>query len=422
MFGQQTLSFKDCLNLAFKNNLLLKENIILQEMSVYDLKRSKANLLPNLNGYGDKRYSSGRDIDPRTNQFINQNINAYTGNLTSMFTLFSGFLNLNLIKSAKQQVDINKANIQKIKNDITIDLAYKYIVITYLQDIILANTEQITSSEKQLEMANLKYQSGTIAQSEVFKIQSQKASEELTLTSNQNQLALNLIDLKQLMNLPVETEIKLEKPSFIVEELNLSEENQYSLTKKAIVIQPSYIMSQINEKKAKIDIDVERAARYPIINLRFQYLSNYSDSDKSLNFTDQVNVNAAYNFRLSITVPIFNQFETNYRIKQSKLNYEKSKINMWMEENRISKVVLQAVNDTKTAKKKQEMSTAAYEFAKKSFETDQLKFEAGKININELNFTKINYINAQAELIRAKYEYIFNKALVNFYRGKEFFL
>src|SRR5204863_1027337 len=195
-----------------------------------------------------------------------------------------------------------------------------------------------------------------------------------------------------------------------------------NITKKAVEIQPSYLMSQFIENKSKTEIALSRAARYPTINLRFQYSSNYSDSDKTLNFTDQLNVNTAYNLRLSATVPIFNQFENKYKIKQNKLDYEKSKIEKQIEGNRLSQVILKAINDAKTAKKKQETSTSAYEFAKKSFETDQLKFEAGKININELNFTKIYYINAQAELIRAKYQYLFNNALVKFYLGEDFSL
>jgi len=170
LFGQLALSFKECLKLAFKNNLLLKDNVINEEISIYNHKKSRGNLLPTVEGYIDGRNSWGRDIDPRTNAFINQNVKASTGDITSNLILFSGFLNLNLIKSAKQEVEINKANIQKIKNDLTIDLAHKYIIIKYLQETIIANNEQIASSEKQLEMARLKYQSGVIAESEVFKI------------------------------------------------------------------------------------------------------------------------------------------------------------------------------------------------------------------------------------------------------------
>ena len=104
------------------------------------------------------------------------------------------------------------------------------------------------------------------------------------------------------------------------------------------------------------------------------------------------------------------------------MNYEQAKLETKMEENRLSKVILQAINDTKASNKKQETSTIAFEFAKKSYEADLLKYELGKINSNDFNFTKSNYKNAQVELINSKYELLFNTGLINFYLGEDFSL
>ena len=55
----------------------------------------------------------------------------------------------------------------------------------------------------------------------------------------------------------------------------------------------------------------------------------------------------------------------------------------------------------------------------KSYDSDILKYELGKININELNTTKNNFQNAQSELIRCKYELILNTSLIRYYLGEE---
>ncbi|HLF52722.1 TolC family protein [Flavobacterium sp.] len=420
-FGQDFLSFNDCLNLAVKNNLFLENAIISEKIAVYDLKTRKGKLLPAINGNVENKYSWGRDIDPTTNTFINENFKSYAGNIEATYNLFSGFINLKYIKSAKQEVEINKANIQKIKNDVTIDLAHIYITILYLKETIIVNREQIKASEKQLEMAELKFKSGVIAESEVFKIKSQMATETLLLATNENQLAIYYIDLKQLINIPLEREIELIKPNLLLDENVYLIENQLSLTKKAVELHPSFLMSELMENKAKTAISIARSYRMPSLSLKFAYGSKYSDKN-SMDFNQQVETNLLYGIKLNMEIPIFNQFETSYRIKQSKLSYKQSKLNSQIEQNRLSRVVLQAINDAKAAKKKQESSTIAFEFAQKSFDSDQLKYDLGKININELNFTKTNYTNAQAELIRAKYELLFNNALINFYLGEDFSL
>jgi outer membrane protein TolC len=420
VFCQEKLTYKDCVNLAVKNNLSIKSASISEKIAVYKLRSNVGQLLPIITGNVDNKYSWGREIDPTTNAFIDKNLKAYTGNMTGLLTLFSGFYNLKAIKSAKQEVEINKAFQQKIQNEITIELSQIFIEILYFQELIVANKEQILGSEKQLEFAKLKFDSGVIAESEVFKIQSQKASEELVLVTNQNRLIISEIALKQLLNIPLERKIELIKPAFLVSEKSKLEENEYEITKKAVAINPSYSMSKWIENKAKTEIALARSAKMPILNLKYTYGSNFSDSDPLISYNNQIDNNLASVLKLSLIVPIFNQFETTFKIKQNKLSFEQAKLETKMEENRLSKVILQAINDSKAANKKQETSTIAFEFAKKSYEADLLKYELGKINSNEFNFTKSNYINAQVELINSKYELLFNTGLLNFYLGEDF--
>ena len=422
VFCQEKITYNDCMNLAIKNNLSIKSASISEKIAVYKHRTNVGQLLPIITGNVDNKHSWGREIDPTTNAFIDDNLKAYTGNITGLLTLFSGFYNLKAIKSAKQEVEINKALKQKIQNEITIELSQKFIEILYFQELIIANKEQILGSEKQLEFARLKFDSGVIAESEVFKIQSQKASEELVLVTNQNRLNLNEIELKQLINIPLERKIELIKPAFLVSEKSKLEENEYEITKKAVSINPSYSMSKWTESKAKTEIAMARSAKMPVLNLKYTYGSNFSDSDPLVSYNDQINNNLASVLKLSLIVPIFNQFETTFKIKQNKLSYEQAKLETKMEENRLSKVILQAINDAKASIKKQETSTIAYEFAKKSYEADLLKYELGKINSNDFNFTKSNYKNAQVELINSKYELLFNTGLLNFYLGEDFSL
>ena len=81
----------------------------------------------------------------------------------------------------------------------------------------------------------------------------------------------------------------------------------------------------------------------------------------------------------------------------------------------MSKVVIQAINDANASYSKYESSLSALEFSQKSYEADFLKLELGKISTNEFINTKNIYINNQAELIRSKYELMFNQSLVKFY-------
>lgn len=422
IFGQELLSFNSCLALALENNLALKNALLSKEISNYKYKSSYGKLLPSVNGAVEKKQSWGREIDPDTNLFVNKKIENYSGDIDAEYNLFSGFSTINTIKSAKKDVQINEVNIQKIENEITIDLAQKFITILYLQEIISANQEQIKSSEKELELAILKFSSGTIAESEVFKIKSQKASEEMNLLTNQNHLEDNLICLKQLMNIALEKEINLIKPILNLNENLELNENQYQLTNKAVGINPSYLMSVLKEKKARTDLALQRSSYYPTLTMRLLYGSNYSITDPIVPFKEEFNTNLSKGLRFTLLIPIFSQFDIYSKVKTSKMNYKQSKLNTQIVQNNLSKEVLKAITDTKTAIKKNESSAIAFEFSRKSYEADALKFELGKININELNISKMIFNNSQAELIQSKYELLYNNALIKFYLGDNFSL
>ena len=421
-FGQEVLTFKDCLDRALKNNLSLKSAVNSEQISKYQYKASYGKLLPSLYGTVDDKSSWGREVDPNTNLYANTDIKNYVGYINAGYNLFSGFTVWNNILLTKQEDNINKINIKKVENQITIDLAEKFITILYLQEIINANEEQIKSSEKQLELASLKFNSGAIAESEVFKIKSQKASEELNLLTNQNHLTDNLVSLKQLMNMPLEQEVSLVKPILTLDQNIDVEQNQYELIKKAVEINPSYTMSLMKEKKARTALSLARASRYPTLSMRLQYGSNYTNSDNLIDFKEQLKNNEVNILRLNLIIPIFSQFDNFSKVRTSKLQWKQSKLDTQIKQNELSKEVLKAITDTKTSIKKNEASSKAFEFSQKSYDADALKFELGKINISELNVTKSTYNISQAQLIQSKYELLFNNALIKFYLGDVFAL
>jgi outer membrane protein len=419
-FSQEAMTFQDCLELALQNNLELKSAAYDQENAAYQYKASYGKLLPSVAAQAENKNTWGREIDPNTNLYVNEQLRTYSGSINANFNLFSGFEAINTIKRNKQEMNINRANMERVRYNVTIDLAQKFITILYLQDVILANEDQIQSSTKQLELAELKFNSGVISESEVFKVKSQKATEELTLLTNQNHLTDNMISLKQLMNLPLEQEIVLLKPKLEINENVALSENQFSIINKAIEINPSYAMSLFKEKAARAELGIARSVRYPTLGMRLTLGDNMTYSD--VYYKDQLDANLSKALRFTLTIPIFNQFEDFAKIKSFKINYKQSKLDTQIMRNQLSKEVLKAITDTKTSIKKNESSSIAFEFSKKSYEADALKFQLGKININELNTTKMMFNKSQAELIQSSYELLFNNALIKFYLGEAFSL
>jgi outer membrane protein TolC len=222
------------------------------------------------------------------------------------------------------------------------------------------------------------------------------------------------------MNLPIQEELVLEAPAVELDSAVLSENNAAEITSKIIDFHPLTNISLLRQSRAKAALAVARSFRYPELNAEFAYrtssFSNLELVDQELQFDRNRNGF----LRLNLIIPIFNQLNTYSRIKQAKGGLKQAGIQIDRVRNQITQEATKAINDTKTARKRVETASIALEFSKKSYEADALKFELGKINTNELNITKNQYNNAQADLIKSNYELLYNNALINFYLGEPF--
>jgi outer membrane protein TolC len=419
-FGQKTLNFSDCLALAMKQNLEIQSANVNEEVLKYQYKASYGRLAPELRAEGIQRARFNQIYDFNTNSYIDNTVRETRGTVRANFNLFSGFNVWNTIKVQKQEYAIAKLSSQQQIREITISLAESYLTTLYLTELVKINAQQIQLSEKQLALAQLKYEAGVIAESEVFKLKTQKANEELELVNNNNKLIDNWVRLKQLMNLPIQEELVLEAPAVELDSAVLSENNATEITSKIIDFHPLTSMSLLRQTRAKAALAVARSFRYPELNVEFVYrtssFSNLELVDQELQFDRNRNGFLRFN----LIIPIFNQLNTFSRIKQAKGGLKQAGIQIDRVRNQITQEATKAINDTKTARKRVETASIALEFSKKSYEADALKFELGKINTNELNITKNQYNNAQADLIQSNYELLYNNALINFYLGEPF--
>jgi outer membrane protein len=419
-FGQKTLNFSDCLALAMKQNLEIQSANVNEEVLKYQYKASYGRLAPELRAEGFQRARFNQIYDFSTNSYIDNTVRELRGTVRANFNLFSGFNVWNTIKVQKQEYAIAKLNSQQQIREITISLAESYLTTLYLTELVKINAQQIQLSEKQLALAQLKYEAGVIAESEVFKLKTQKANEELELVNNNNKLIDNWVRLKQLMNLPIQEELVLEAPAVELDSAVLSENNAAEITSKIIDFHPLTNISLLRQSRAKAALAVARSFRYPELNAEFAYrtssFSNLELVDQELQFDRNRNGF----LRLNLIIPIFNQLNTYSRIKQAKGGLKQAGIQIDRVRNQITQEATKAINDTKTARKRVETASIALEFSKKSYEADALKFELGKINTNELNITKNQYNNAQGDLIKSNYELLYNNALINFYLGEPF--
>ena len=103
--GQERLSLEQCVQLAQRNSLSIKQAQIGISQSELTLKGNQLSRLPSLNGNFGGGFQFGRTIDPTTDAFITEAIGSNSVGLNSGVMLFNGNAINNSIKQSKMDLE-----------------------------------------------------------------------------------------------------------------------------------------------------------------------------------------------------------------------------------------------------------------------------------------------------------------------------
>ncbi|HYV55374.1 MAG TPA: TolC family protein, partial [Chitinophagaceae bacterium] len=125
--AQSAWSLQQCIDYALANNLTVKQSELNVDLGKVGVNQSAAALFPSLNGFASDNYYFGRSIDPYTNQFTQNQVRSNSFSLSSSISLFEGFTLMNTLKQSKLNYMSSKYDLQKVKNDMALNVATAYL-------------------------------------------------------------------------------------------------------------------------------------------------------------------------------------------------------------------------------------------------------------------------------------------------------
>ncbi|MBN2637961.1 MAG: TolC family protein [Bacteroidales bacterium] len=420
--AQKIWSLEDCINYAFENNIQIKQSQLNVESSKADYLQSKLNILPSLNVSANQNTSWGRSLDRSTYQYSNQKIGQFYGSVNSSISLFSGFQKINTVRQQEFAYLAQKYNSDNIRDNIALNIAAAYLQILYNIEQVKNAERQLQTSEDQVNMTKKEVEVGTVAKGSLLDVEAQAASDKVKLVSAQNQLMLAYLDLMQMLDLKASTKFDIVKPDLQITRKPslLPVENIYN---KAVTIMPEIKYAEYYVKSADRSLAIAKGSRSPSLSLSSSYGNNYSNQitnqDGSLKpFWDQLKDNGSINLGFSLSIPIFNGFQTETAIKKSKINLQNAQLNLVAQKNTLRKNIEQAYTDALASYQTYVADMKSVASLEEAFKYAQEKFNVGMLSATDYNVSKNNYYNALSTLTSAKYDYIFKTKILDFYLGK----
>jgi len=420
VLAQETWSLQKCINYAMENNIQIKRQALNTDYSQNQVNQAKSDQLPNLNAGASDNFSFGRSLNVQ-NTYENRNATQLSGYVSSNLTLFNGFVLKNTIEQGELDLQATIQDLQKAKDDITLNIAASYLEILFAQEQVAVSQAQTEVSQQQINRTKQLVEAGSLARGALLEIEAQLAREELQVVNDQNRVQLAYLNLYQLLELPIEKSFKIEEPVLPEINANVTMANSFDVFKNAIKVRPEIRAAQLRVESARRQLEIAKGNRYPTLSFGANYNNQYykilnSDFDQ-MSFNEQLKSNGRYGFGFNLNIPIFNRFQVKNGISNSELQILDYEYQLQTSRNVLQKDIEQAYTNALAALNRYVASEKAVKSTQEAFRYTEEKFNVGMINSLEYNQSKNNLTAAQSELIQAKYEYIFRAKILDFYNG-----
>jgi len=451
--AQQEWTLEDCIDYALENNISVKRQELAATTADKNHFQSYMELLPNLNINGQHYYNAGKAINYETYEYTDQNFQGGSINLNSEITLFSGLQNFNSIKKSKYDLMAQLESVEKIKNDITLNIATAYLQILLNIELRDNAEQQLNISLDQIEKTKKLVEIGNAAKGDLLQIEAQAAMEKASLTNADNNLKISYLTLSQLLNLDSSEDFQISIPS--ITDITLAKEpgSVNAIFDEATTILPEIKSAEYNLESSRKNVAISKGTLSPTLSLGYQYGSRYNELSNKLdsmtmgissyptgvtaggqdifNYTsqsyyassypymDQISDNASHTVYLNLRIPIFNKWRNKNRIEQAKINLSDSRLNLDLQKQNLYKSIQQAKTQATGAMERYKANLEAVQSMEEAFRYTEQKYEVGLVDILEYKTAKNNLNKTKSDLSQAKYEYIFRTKILEFYKGEQ---
>ena len=422
--AQEVLTIQQAIERMLQNNLNIKQGVLNVATADVNLSQSKAALFPTVNGSLSDNISFGRSQDQNTFQIINQKLSTTNGSLFTSVDVFNGFAKVNQIRQNKILLEAGASNLDKIKNDLVLQVVTSYFQVVFNEDLLKASQEQLIVAQQTLTRENALLDAGNKTLADISQAKAQVATAELNVTNAQNQLTISYLTLSQLMEMRADSQnYKVVAPT--IQDIVYAQKsyNVNEVYNASLAIYPDIKLAQLNRQAAEKQIDIAKGARYPRLSLNggigssYSYIFDYPDPQRS--FSDQVSQRFNQYIGASLSIPIFNGLNVRSNVKRARISYEGYVIQEQLTKNTLNKIIAQAIADLRAADARYSSTLNTFNAQKDAFNVIEQRYNVGLVNSLDYNTARTNRNKAETDFIQAKYDLLFRSKVIDYYLGKQ---
>lgn len=421
LHAQELWSLEKCINYALVNNIQIKQGVVSTQYQQNQLRQSKFSRLPNLNGQVSQNQNYGRSLT-YDNTYKNINSSEADFGFGTSIPIFYGFQIANTIAMTDLNLKASLEDLEKAKNDISMNIASTYLEILFAKDLVKVSQNQLDITNLQIKQINEKVEAGSLARGSLLEIQAQAAGEELNLVNALNQVKLAKLRLTQLLEMESQESFDIEVPVFPEILAQTSLVSSTEVYKTALTLRPEIKGADYRLKSSKYQLKTAQGSLYPTVSFYANFYDTYNNKytdilGNSISFSDQLRNNQRKGLGLQMNIPIFTRLQNKTQVDNARLLVLKTELDFESAKKLLRSDIETAQTNAVAALNRFLSNQKAVSSMREAFRYSEEKFKVGMVNAVEYNTSKTQLSKAESDLLQAKYEFIFRTKILDFYRG-----
>ena len=453
-FGQEKWDLRKAVDYAIANNISVKQADLQARFSELTFKQSKMAQYPGLNFNGSFGYSAGRNQDPTNFSLITTAYWFSNYQLQTSVDLFNWFSKKNTIAGNSLDLQASRAQIDKIRNDISLNVAVAYLQILLAKEQVGIAKLQVSQTLLQLESTRKQVDAGKLPELNAAQLESQLATDSSSLITAEGSVQQFTLQLKALLNLDAAIPFSVDTPP--VESIpleSLADLQPDAVYTSAIANLPQQKVNELRLEAAKKAVEATRGVMFPTLSLFGSLGTAFNNralqivsktqinppiglvsvngtpyqvfplqpfdqfSYGNISYFSQLNQNFRQSIGIGLSVPILNGSSLRTNWERSKLTVRQWELTRELDNQTLKQDIYKAYNDAVTALEKFNAGKKGVQTSERAYNFSQRRYDLGLLSIYDLINSQNIMLRAKIESVYAQYDYVFKMKLLEFYKG-----
>lgn len=446
-------TLEECVTYAIQNNISIKQSELDSKMALIDKKSAVGRFLPSLNASASHSWNIGLNQDITTGLLQNKTTQFTSAGANVGIDIYRGLQNQNTLRKANLSIVAAKYQLVKMQEDVALNVANAFLQVLFNKENLKVQKEQLRINEKQYARSEELVKAGSIPRGDLLDVKATLALNNQNVITAENSLLISKLSLSHLLQLKDFENFDVVDDTDVKDANNIMAQTPSAIYEKAFEGRTELKIARTNLEIAEKNVAIAKGAFQPTLQGFYSFNSRVAYSDRvtgvipntsnptsivgfvegtnqnvlSPNFTrvlgnpapffDQFNTNKGQSFGMQLSVPVFNGFSARNNVERSKVSLERSKIAVEQQNLDLQRNVYTAFADAKGALNAYESSVAALEARQGAYNYATEKYSVGLMNSFDFNQSQTLLTNAQSEVLRTKYDYIFKIKILEFYFG-----